>query len=301
MALKITNLSHSSISSFVNCPRSWAARNIEGVSDVKGDEAQFGDAFDKLLCERIGFPVQEYRLKDGVKVKAAPGEYREKFGTPEVDRSIELYLQQSWAWKTASETQKFIQITPMEWEKLAEQYGANPYIPDRLIGFIDMARKTPESEGLAEELRPLEVMDLKTTAQDAWKSEWARQCTLYALATGAVRWSIHRLVRGRPEKLAQRVVDMNTDEARKLCREVMDHTAFYAQQIKQLRDDPSGVDHLPRNAGFHCKWCALADECKSGEPFKHGVLPGRFQWAKVKDAGTIDTGPGQSVGDWLSS
>ena len=298
MALKVTNLSHSSISSFVNCPRSWAARNIEGVQDVKGDEAQFGDAFDKLLCEEIGFPVTEYRDTSGQKIKAAPGEYKAKYGTPEVQRAIELYLEQPWAWKTATETQKFIQITPMQWEKLAEQYGANPYIPDRIIGFIDMVRKTPESEGLAEELRPLEVCDLKTTGQDVWKAEWARQCTLYALATGATRWSIHRFVRGRPDKLGSRTVEMGSDEARQLTREVMDHTAWYARQIKELRDNVSLVDHLPRNAGYHCKYCPLADSCKSGEPFKGGVLPGRFQWARVKDAYS-GSGSISLIGDWM--
>lgn len=285
MALKVTNLSHSSISSFVNCPRSWAARNIEGAPDVSGEEARFGDAFDKILCEDLGFPVKEYRDAKGSKVKAEPGEYRSKFSTPEVEEAIKVYRQQPWAWNEVKETQRFIQITPMEWERLADKYGGNPYIPDRIIGFIDMVRYTPESEGLDEAIRPLEVCDLKTTGTDTWKPEWARQCVLYALATGAQRWSIHRVVRGRYDKMACRAVEMNSDECKQLVKEVMDHTAWYAQQIKDLRDNPSNVDHLPRNAGYHCKYCPLADGgCKSGEPFKGGTLPGKFQWSRVKDA-----------------
>lgn len=300
MALKIANLSHSSITSFLQCPRSWAARNIEGVMDVKGEEAQFGDAFDKLVGEAVGFPVKEYRASDGKKVKAEPGEYRKKYATPEVDRAIEHYLAQPWAWTKCKDMQTFIQITPMQWEKLAEKYGANPYLPDRIVGFVDMIRYTPESEGLPDELRPIELCDLKTTVQDNWKAEWARQCVLYCLATGATRWSIHRFVRGRPEKLGCRTVEMNCAESAQLVREVMDHTAYYAQQIKVLRDDPSGVDNLPRNSGFHCKYCPLADSCKSGEPFKGGVLPGKFKWARGTNAGcTEQRGCDTSVGEFL--
>ena len=303
MALKVTNLSHSSISSFVNCPRAWAARNIEGAPDVTGEEARFGDAFDKLLCEELGFPVMEYRDNKGNKIKAEAGEYRSKYATREVDEAIKNYLEQPWAWKEVKETQKFIQITPMEWEALADKYGANPYIPDRIIGFIDMVRYTPESEGLDPAIRPVEVCDLKTIGQDSWKPEWARQCVLYALATGAQRWSIHRVVRGRPEKMACRAIEMNCDESKQLVKEVMDHTAWYALQIKALRDNPSNVDHLPRNAGFHCKYCPLAgDGCKSGEPFKGGVLPGKFQWARIKNANKTNDGANSirsSVGDFL--
>jgi hypothetical protein len=292
MALKIANLSHSSISQFASCPRSWAARHIEGFIESKGDAARFGDAFDKLIGEQLGFPITEYTNDDGKKEKCEAGFYRSRYCTTEVNNALQHYFAQQFAWKEAKATQVFVQILPEKWAELAEHYGANPFIPSRLIGFIDLLRATPESEGLDEGIRPVEIVDLKTVGQDVWKEEWARQCTLYALATGAVRWSIHRFVRGRPDKLAERVISMDSPEAKRLTREVMDHTAYYAKQIVTVRDEPGLIDHLPRHAGWQCKYCPLyGAECVSGRVFEGGVLPGKFKWAKGgEEIATCNTG-----------
>jgi hypothetical protein len=279
MAIRITNLSHTSISSFATCPRSWAARYIEGVVEVQGEAGQFGNVFDSLIGEELGFPVTEFREKDG-KQKFGPGEFRKKYSTPEVEQAVAYYLKQPWAWKEAKGTQVFVQITPDEWAKLAEKYGANPVLHDRIIGFIDLLRYTPESEGLAESLRPTETCDLKTTSQDQWKAEWARQGVLYCLASKSSRFSIHRFVRGRPDKLGTRTIDLTTELGKTLVREVMDHTAYYAMLIKQVRDEAGLIEHLPRHAGWLCTYCPLKDSCLSGRVFDGGVMPGKFSWAR---------------------
>jgi hypothetical protein len=298
MSIKISNLSHTSISQFAACPRAWAARYIEGIVEVPQDAALFGNTFDSIIGEELGFPVKEFRNADGKKEAYGPGEFRKKYSNAEVEQAVAYYLQQPWAWKEVKGTQVFVQITPDEWSKLAEKYGANPNLSDRIVGFIDLLRYTPESAGLDESLRPTETCDLKTCGQDTWKEEWVRQGVLYCLASGSTRFSIHRYVRGAPDKLGSRTIDITDEKGRQLVREVMDHTAYYGMLIKQVRDEAGLIDHLPRHAGWQCNYCALRDNCLSGQAFKGGVLPGKFKWARGEPTSIPGLGfGGNSLGE----
>jgi hypothetical protein len=299
MAIKIKNLSHSSISQFAACPRYWAARYIEGFVEAKGEAARFGDAFDKLIGERIGFPVKEYDDESGKRVKAEAGEFKAKYETPEVKQALDHYFKQKWAWHEAKETQTFVQITPDQWAELAQRYGANPALPDRIIGFVDMVRYTPESDGLDPAIRPVEVVDIKTVSQDVWKEEWARQCTLYALALNAPRFSIHRYVRNQPDKLGKRTIDLTDQPGRELIQQTMDHTVYFANRMKAVKDGVEPVEHLPRQAGWQCRYCPLFDTCRVGNPYS---MPGKFSWAKsdpVANAPVNHGCTGGSVSDML--
>jgi hypothetical protein len=283
VALNIQFLSHSSINKFIECPRAWAAKYVEGTVEAAGDAAMFGTHFEKLVCEDMGFEVQ-----DDKRNKLPKGEYRKLFGTRELNDAVAHYQKQPWAWMQADEAQKFVEIRPDTWAELATQYGADPHLAIRLIGYIDLYRKTPESAELAADIRPTELLDLKTINNDNWKRDWLRQVVLYCLATGASHAYIHRFVRGNPDKLGQKHIDMATPEARTLIKEVMDTTTYYVRRIKEVIDDPAMVGHLPRAAGYHCQYCPLADTCISGNGFEGGI-PSRFKWAKktTEPAGPI--------------
>jgi hypothetical protein len=274
VAINIQYLSHSAINQFISCPRMWASKYIQGIVEAGGDAAMFGTHFEKLTCEDMGFQVTDEQRN-----KLPIGEYRKRYGNQELNTAVAHYQKQKFAWKTADEAQKFIEITPARWTELAGQYNADPHLALRLIGYIDLYRKTPESASLADEIRPTEVLDLKTISTDSWKPDWARQVVLYALATGASRCVIHRFVRGSLDKLACKTIELATPEARELVKQVMDTIAYYVRQIKQIIDDPAMADHLPRAPGYHCTYCPLSEKCASGGTF-NGVIPSRIQWAK---------------------
>lgn len=227
--MNVDHLSFSSLSKWLQCPRSWWAKYVEKRDVAPSDAASFGSAFDQAISAKLGL------IKPEEITKTVEG----------VESSVNFYMAQPWAWTKADSTQEQIAITPEQWETMAESIEAESEIHAPITGYIDLFRV----EGIERQ-----VVDIKTSSRAGWRTDWGLQGMLYCLAKDAHRFEIHLLATGKKVPSAHRYVFKPTVER---LRWMMETLGCIAKQIKQAQKG----DVLLRNADYWCAWCPEKVDC----------------------------------------
>ena len=227
----IKHLSHSSLTLWKNCPRSWWANYVLGKKQAPTEAASWGSQFDQALAHRLGLGDPPPNKLEGI------------------DSAVNFYTCQPGAWSSADEAQKEIRIEPNQWEFLAEQLGFSSRIFLPIIGYLDLFKQTPAGP---------EVLDMKTSSRTQFRSDWALQVFgLYTLATQAVQAHVHLLVR---LKNGMNFAPYSFRPTKQTWIWTISQVAFYAAQIEQALSNNHG-DELARNPDYYCDWCPEKFEC----------------------------------------
>ena len=235
----IKHLSFSSMNLYANCPQSWYGRYIEQLREPTSPEAQFGIDFESALAQQIGFDVQETEENP----ETGELEIIEKTFNSDMEKNVGIYLNHEKAWKSATDYQKKIEITPEHFKWLADKFGVKGSIPLPFIGYIDFMRKDTA------------IMDLKTSKRSGWKPQWGYQMIPYMLAEELPMAEIHQFVRTKTPKTLFYALIMNEG----LAQTVLNWMSNQAKGIKSLLD---GESNPHTNNGWMCGYCAVKN-CKA--------------------------------------
>jgi len=240
----ISNLSHSSISVFAECPQRWYQEYILKNKAPQSEAANFGSAFDVLVALKLGIQPKTRENK-----AMLPAEIAALRAVEGVEAAVAFYFAQPDAWQTADDAQVKLEITPNQWATMAEMLGVSSQIHVPIIGYLDLIRKVGVQT---------QIVDLKTSTRTQFMPRWAGQLGLYALAKEASLMEIHLLVRlskGLNFATYPYFPSQNT------LRWVMEYYGFYADLIRQVEQRGTG-DGLARSPDYYCEWCPLAFECE---------------------------------------
>ena len=230
----ITQLSYSSVSEFLSCPRSWYSRRILGKEQPRTEAAGFGSLFDQVVANRLGLgadPLEGADMTDPVHQSV-------------VD-AADLYMSHPLGWKTATEAQKEIRIEPTQWGSLADEFGAYGDLHVPFVGFLDLFR----ADGLKRS-----VCDLKTADRKGFKSGWLLQTALYALATRSQKIEVHVLVRTKEPKLC--VYEYRPTDT--TFRWALSTVGYVAELIRQA-EAGGPIERFAAIPGYYCMWCSETD------------------------------------------
>lgn len=229
----VKNLSFSSLSKFAECPRSWWVHYIDENRSAPTEAASFGSQFDQVISNRLGIGEKpEEEVLDGVEDLA------------------NFYLCQPGAWTSAEEAQKKIELSPNQFEFLAEQLGLTVQgLRFPFIGYLDLLRR---SKGV------VEILDLKTSSRSEFRPSWAMQVFgIYSLATGAQRAEVHLLVRLKNGPKMMVYTFRPTKDTWVWAVRWID---YWSARVNHALDENAG-EELPRNPGYYCGWCAEQFDC----------------------------------------
>src|SRR3972149_5338451 len=120
----IKHLSHSSLTLWKNCPRSWWANYVLGKKQAPTEAASWGSQFDQALAHRLGLGDPPPNKLEGI------------------DSAVNFYTCQPGAWSSAEEAKKEIRPDASLAAFLAEQRGAaSPPVRSR-IRDLDLFKQT---------------------------------------------------------------------------------------------------------------------------------------------------------------
>ena len=245
LAKPLRHLSPSSIKLWVDCPRSWWAKYVEGRKTPVGAAADLGSSFGVEVVKAIGCPVN----------LEAPNA-REKFGPSalptipddQVNGLIRAYRKKAWAWTYADMAEAEARMSEEQIDRLAQGYGLpRPkalFVP--FLGYIDLIRSRIPGG-------PPEIVDLKTSKAKGFKTGWAFQLLTYCCAKEAVAAEIH-LTTTTQKPAAYRY---NLRVEKEMLRWAVSRLCRVYREIEFALNAGAVPDEEP---GFHCAYCA-ATEC----------------------------------------
>lgn len=228
----IDHLSVSSIGKAMNCPRSWWCSYVLKKDRPSSGAAQFGSQYDKIIGKRLNTKCHK---DDPITGSLAPG----------VEDAVTGYLSQPHAFRSATDSQMPIYISPSEWNVMAEMLGFWSEIPYPITGYIDLYDSKSRS-----------LTDLKTSSSKRKSFMWGVQVLIYSLATQANSAGIHLMTKTKTPAYYDMPVPVTPDSQ----RWAMQIFAHQAALIKQWLVEGAG-EHLPRVPDYYCSWCAEELEC----------------------------------------
>lgn len=228
----IDHLSVSSIGKAMNCPRSWWASYILKKDRPSGGAAQFGSQYDQIIGKRLNTKCHK---EEPVTGGLADG----------VEEAVNGYLSQPHAFRSATDSQLPIHISPSEWEVMAEMLGMYSEIPYPITGYIDLYDSNKRA-----------LVDLKTSSSKRTTFMWGMQVLIYSLATQANEARIHLMTKTKTPAYYDLPVPV-TPTSQQWAMQIFAHQAAL---IKQWLVEGAG-EHLPRVPDYWCHWCAEELEC----------------------------------------
>ena len=234
----LSHHSFSSINTFQNCERSWFHNYILRERTPPGSSAQFGSAFEAVVALRSGLaPASD---KPGKEVSTE---------IEGLDEAVTIYLNHRAAalLKTATTYQKKIEITPNQFASLCLIHDVPEIdlnVP--IIGYTDF-------QGVAE-FRPW-ILDIKTADRSGFKPSWGLQDTLYGIAEGVSRLSIHLLVRTKVPKVQTFSFLLSKAIA------AWALTVIGSTVARMNAAALSSSAFLSATPGFWCSWCPCSLGC----------------------------------------
>lgn len=162
-----------------------------------------------------------------------------------VEDAVSGYLCQEHAFRTATQSQVPINITPGQWEMMGEIHGFSAEIARPIVGFIDLYDPATRS-----------LIDLKTSSAKRTSWTWAMQVIIYAMAKQANSARIHLMTRTATAKYYDFLVPVNKTNI----KWAMQAFTHHANMIEQWLADGAG-DHLPRTPDYWCGWCPAKMDC----------------------------------------
>jgi hypothetical protein len=162
-----------------------------------------------------------------------------------VEEAVNGYLSQPHAFRSATDSQLPIHISPSEWEVMAEMLGMYSEIPYPITGFIDLYDSNKRA-----------LVDLKTSSSKRTTFMWGLQVLIYSLATQANEARIHLMTKTKTPAYYDLPVPV-TPTSQAWAMQIFAHQAAL---IKQWLVEGAG-EHLPRIPDYYCSWCAEELEC----------------------------------------
>lgn len=230
----IDHVSVSSIGTAMSCPRQWWAKYVLKLDKPSGEAANFGSQYDQIIGKRLNTKCH----KEDQMSELCEG----------VEEAVTGYLCQPHAFKTATDSQVPINISPAEWEILAEMHGFYSEIPWPITGFIDLW-----------DAKNRIIVDLKTSKAKRTTFMWGLQVLIYSLAMQSKEARIHLMTRTKTPAYYDMMVPVTQDSV----RWAMQLFSHQAMQIKQWLIEGAG-DHLPRIPDYYCGWCPEELHCPAG-------------------------------------
>lgn len=232
MINKIDHYSVSSMQLAANCPRAFWAKYVLKKEQASGEAASFGQQYDQQVSARLGCKIHKEekpvsRLVDGV------------------EEAVIGYMCQPHALKTATDAQVPINITPSQWQLMAEIHGFYAEIKKPIIGFIDLW-----------DAKNRVVVDLKTSDSKRTTPGWALQVLVYSLAQQANEAKIHLMTRTKTPAYYEFPVPISKQSL----AWAMHWFTYQANTVERWLADGCG-ECLPRNPSYSCRWCPEKLEC----------------------------------------
>lgn len=227
-------LDHYSVSSVTlasNCPRAWWAKYVLKLDTAPSVAASFGTQYDQLVAQSL-------------KCNDHKG-YEHIVPLEGVQEAVQGYLCQPHAFKTATDSQVSINITPTQWAVLAEMHGFYAGIERPIIGFIDLW-----------DAKNRRIVDLKTSSSKRTTYNWALQVLIYSLAMQAASAGIHLMTRTKTPAYYEFIVPINRESTTWAMTLMTDQI----NQIEGWLKNGAG-DELPRRPDYWCSWCPEALTC----------------------------------------
>jgi hypothetical protein len=229
---KIDHYSVSSMQLAANCPRAFWAKYILKKEQASSDAASFGSQYDQQVSARLGCKIHKAENPASRVVEG-------------VDEAVAGYLCQPHALKTATDAQVPINISPLQWQLMAEIHGFHAEIQKPIIGFIDLW-----------DAKNRVIVDLKTSASKRTSPGWALQVLIYTLAQQANEAKIHLMTRTKTPAYYEYIVPISKQSL----AWAMHWFTHQANMVERWLADGCG-ECLPRNADYYCNWCAEQLEC----------------------------------------
>jgi RecB family exonuclease len=237
----ITHISFSQVTQFRNCPKSWFVQKILKEEQPPSEAASKGSQFDQMIAHLLTGSEKPTELID------------------RVEEAAEVYMNSPIGWKRADEAQRKIELTPNQWEMLAEAYGVSWPITCPIVGYIDLYRKTEEGFRI-------ELCDLKTSTRAEFRPDWALQGTLYSLVERAYKFEVH-LVTWTKQLKVVKYEYRPTPTTFAWAMNLIGETAYRMDRAARA----TSPDSLPATPGYHCAWCPRQTNCEGA--LAGGLVP----------------------------